>query len=158
MFHHYCLHQNHLAEWLNTKKIWLRKNIKLCMKNEIMASEWRSLQICWLGNHFKANCSKCGLDLLLEKHGFSIYVTYSLFLHLHSVIQAERTEREVTSHNKHVSSGKEMNPSVHFENDCHFMLDYYIHTVKHMQNQKWKTKAAFLSHENMVRQNKRSLK
>lgn len=57
------------------KNIWLRKNIKLRMKNEIMASEWRSLQICWTGNHFKVNCSKSGLDLLLEKYLFSVYVT-----------------------------------------------------------------------------------
>lgn len=87
-----------------------------------------------------------------------LFMLHIHFFYVYTLIQAERAEREVTSHNKHVSSGKEMNPSVHFENDCHFMLDYYIHTVKHMQNQKWKTKAAFLSHENMVRQNKRSLK
>lgn len=93
MFHHYCSHQNHLAEWLNTKKIWVRKTIKLCMKNEIMASERRALQICWPGNHFKVSCGKCGLAPLLGKDVFSIYGTYPFLKCLHSVIQAERAER-----------------------------------------------------------------
>lgn len=52
------------------------------MKNEITASEWRSLQICWPGNLFKVNCSKCGFDLLLEKH-----ITYILLPHVTEISQ-----------------------------------------------------------------------
>lgn len=107
------------------KTIWLRKNIKLCMKNEIMASEWRSLQICWPGNHFKVNCSKSSLDLLLEKYLFSVYVTQPLCLFtLHNSIWKGR---EVTSPSKHISSGKE-EPLCTFGNNCHFILDSYICT------------------------------
>lgn len=114
MFHHYCLHQNHLAEWLNTKKIWVRKNIKLCMKNEIMASERRALQICWPGNHFKVNCGKCGLAPLLGKDVFSIYSTYPFFI-VYTPSFRLKGQREVTSWNKHVSSGREMSPSARFQ-------------------------------------------
>lgn len=112
MFHHCCLHKNHLAEWLNTKKIWVRKTIKLCMKNEIMASERRVLQICWPGNHFKVNCGKCGLAPLHGKDYF-LFMVHIHFWNVYTPSFRLKGQREVTSWNKHVSSGREMSPSAH---------------------------------------------
>lgn len=50
------------------------------MKNEIMASEWRWLQICWQGNHSTVNCSKCGFALLLEKQVTYVLLYYHICL------------------------------------------------------------------------------
>lgn len=111
------------------------------MKNEIMASEWRSLQICWPGNHFKVNRSKCGLDLLLEKYVFSIYVTCPLFLCLHSIIQAERgeREREVRSHHKMPRLAKKWAPRTSGKWLPWTIIDIQL---THTQKQEWKTMAA----------------
>lgn len=156
MFHHYCLHQNHLAEWLNTKKIWVRKTIKLCMKNEIMASERRALQICWPGNHFKVNCGKCGLAPLLGKDVFSIYSTYPFFYCLHSIIQAERAERGDKLEQAHLVWQKN-EPLCTFPNMTTTLSWTTANTGTRGKTGIQKLKQQ-LSHENMVRQNKRSLK
>jgi len=86
---------------------------------------------------------------------FSIYVTYPFFHCLRSIVQAEGVE--VTSGNKHVSSGKEMSPSTIGAMTATLswaMTCTQLHTGK---NKRGKLKQQ-LSHENVVRQNSRSQK